>query len=109
MNRALSLLALVASLPAWAVGEHISVSGPARELLSQTLCISMECGKTGDYSVTSKLVGQKMELKVVGPSGVRLTLSLPATDDGRLSNSDALTATSQLVQAIENPLPAKEA
>ena len=109
MIRALTFLALVASVPAWAVGEHISVSGPARDQLSETLCISMECAKTGDYSVISKVVGGKMELKVLGPSGPRLTLSLPINEDGRLANSDAMTATSQLVQAIENPVAAKEA
>ena len=108
MNRALPLLALVASLPAWAVGEHIAVTGPAREQLSETLCISMECGKSGDYTVSSKVVGGKMELKVLGPSGPRFSLSLPLTGDGRLANSDAMTATSQLVQAIESPASVKQ-
>ncbi len=109
MIRALPLFALVASLPAWAVGEHLNVTGPAREQLSETLCISMECGKGGDYTVSSKVVAGRMELKVLGPSGPRLTLTLPINDDGRLANSDAMTATSQLVSAIENPVVAKEA
>lgn len=110
MIRALAALALVASVPAWAVGENISVTGPAREQLSQTLCISMDCLKGGsDYTISSKVVGGKMELKVLGPSGPRLSLSLPITGDGQLTNSDAMTATSQLIQAIENPLVAKEA
>ena len=109
MIRALSLLALVSSLPAWAVGEHIAISGPAREQLSETLCISMECNAGTDYAVSSKIVGSKMELKVSGPGGTRLSLSLPVNDDGRLANSDAMTATSQLVQAIEAPASMKEA
>lgn len=108
MIRALTFLALVASVPAWAVGEHISVSGPAKDQLSETLCISMECSARGDYTITSKVVGSKMELKVVGPSGPRFSLALPLADDGRMSNSDAMTATSQLVQAIENPVAVKE-
>ena len=87
MIRALSVLALVASLPAWAVGEHITVSGPAKEQLSETLCISMECTAGGDYVISSKVIAGKMELKVMGPSGPRLTLSLPLADDeiGRAS------------------------
>lgn len=109
MIRALSILALVGSLPAWAVGEHIQVTGPVREQLSETLCISMECSGRGDYTVTSKVVAGRMELKVLGPSGPRFTLTLPMNDDGRLANSDAMTATSQLVQAIENPAAVKEA
>ncbi len=109
MIRALAAFTLVASLPAWAVGEHIAVTGPAREQLSETLCISMECSAGGDYTVSSKLVGNKMELKVVGPSGPRFSVTLPVDENGRLLNSDAMTATSQLVQAIENPQVAKEA
>ncbi len=110
MIRVLSFVTLVASIPAWAVGEPISITGPARDQLSQTLCISMECGQRGgDYVVTSKVVAGKMELRVVGPSGLRLSLMMPLTDDGRLTNSDAMTATSQLVHAIETPAAAKEA
>ncbi|GEM_PF-3588551 len=109
MIRALTAFVLVASLPAWAVGEHIAVTGPAREQLSQTLCISMECSGGGDYTVSSKLVGNKMELKVIGPTGTRFSVTLPVDDNGRLLNSDAMTATSQLVQAIENPQAQKEA
>ena len=109
MIRALSLLALVSSLPAWAVVEHIAISGPALEQLSETLCISMECNASGDYTIASKVVAGKMELKVLGPSGPRLSLTLPINDAGRLANCDAMTATSKLVQAIENPVAAKEA
>ena len=109
MIRALAFLALVSAAPAWAVGEHITVSGPAKEQLSETLCISMECNAGGDYTVLSRLVAGKMELKVLGPSGPRMTLMLATTGDGRLFNSDAMMATSQLVQAIENPVAAKEA
>ncbi len=109
MIRVLSFIAVVGSSPAWAVGEHVAVSGPASEQLSQTICISMECVKGGDYTVSSKAVGGKMELKVTGPGGPRLSLSLPINDDGRLSNSDAMAATSQLVQAIEAPAGSKSA
>jgi hypothetical protein len=108
MIRLLSILALVAAAPAWAVGEHISVTGPAREQLSETLCISMECNGGADYTIASKQVGGKMELKVVGPSGIRLSLTMAINVDGRLANSDAMTATSQLIQAIEAPVVAKE-
>lgn len=110
MIRALTLSILLASASAWAVGENIAVTGPAREQLSETLCISMDCMKGGaDYTVSSKLVGSKMELKVTGPSGVRLSLLLETNGDGRLANSDAMTATSQLIQAIENPVAPKAA
>lgn len=108
MIRALTILALVAAAPAWAVGEHVSISGPAREQLSQTICISMECAGGDDYLISTKRVGGKMELKVSGPSGPRLTLTLPINDDGRLANCDAMSATSQLIQAIEAPAVARE-
>ena len=104
MIRALAVVGLLTSVPAWAVGEHISITGPAHEQLSQTLCISMECGKSGDYTVSSKRVGEKMELKVLGPSGLRLSLSLPVNADGQMANSDAMTASAKLVQAIESPV-----
>lgn len=107
MIRALTVAALAASLPAWAVGEHISVTGPAKEQLKETLCISMECKAGADFTVSSRVVGSQMELKVSGPSGTRFTTLLPLNGDGRLSNSDAMTATSQLVQAIESPAPQK--
>lgn len=109
MRRLFLLAGLIGSSPAWAVGEHLTVTGPGREQLSETLCISMECNAGGDYTVTSRLVAGKMELKVLGPSGPRLTLMVATSGDGRLVNSDAMTATSQLVQAIENPVVAKEA
>ena len=106
MKRTLPILALLASLPAWAVGEHISVTGPAREQLSETLCISMECNGGTDYTVASKVVGAQMELKVLGPDGgVRLTLKMPAIGN-RMASSDAMSATSQLVHAIETPFVA---
>ena len=110
MMRTFLNLALLASLPAWAVGEHIAVTGPAHDQLSETLCISMECSAGHDYTVTSKLVGTQMELKVLGPdSGVRFSMKLPTNGDGRLNSSDAMTATSQLVHAIETPFDAKAA
>ena len=111
MVRTIPLFALLAAMPAWAVGEHIAVTGPAREQLSETLCISMECVTSGaDYTVTSKVVGKKMELKVLGPSGdVKLTLKNDLNEFGRLSASDAMSATSQLVHAIENPSTVKAA
>ncbi len=109
MIRALTFAALVASLPAWAVGEHITVTGPAKDQLKETLCISMECKGGGDYVIASRVVGAQMELKVSGPSGPRFSTLLPLSEDGRLSNSDAMTATSQLIQAIENPAALKQA
>lgn len=108
MKRLLPALALLAGLPAWAVGEHIEVTGPAREQLSETLCISMECG-TGahDYTVSSKVVGEQMELKVIGSDGApRLILKSALNPAGRMASSDVMTAASQLVRAIEAPLPA---
>jgi hypothetical protein len=109
MIRALTFAALVASLPAWAVGEHITVTGPAKDQLKETLCISMECKGGGDYVISSRVVGGQMELKVSGPSGPRFSTLLPLGEDGQLSNSDAMTATSQLIQAIENPNALKKA
>ena len=111
MMRTLLTLVFLTCLPAWAVGEHISVTGPAREQLSETLCISMECVQGAhDYTVTSKVVGSQMELKVLGPDGaVRFTLKAPASDNGRLASSDAMSATSQLVHAIETPFAGKAA
>lgn len=109
MIRALTFTALLAALPAWAVGEHITVTGPAKDQLKETLCISMECKGGGDYVVSSRVVGAQMELKVSGPSGPRFTTLLPLGEDGQLSNSDAMTATSQLITAIENPNAVKQA
>jgi len=108
--RTLPIVALLASLNAWAVGEHIAVTGPAKDQMSETLCISMECGKGHDYTVASKLVGEQMELKVLSPDGsVRFTLKTPVNANGRIGASDAMTATAQLVHAIENPAPEKAA
>lgn len=109
MIRALTVTALVASLPAWAVGEHIKVTGPAKDQLTETLCVSMECSAGADYTVSSRVVGNQMELKVSGPSGTRFTTQLPLTEDGTLSNSNVMTATSQLITAIENPTALKQA
>ena len=104
MTRTLLVLATLAALPAWAVGEHISVTGPAKEQLSETLCISMECKAGNDFTVSSKLVGEQMELRVVGPDGtVRLTMKAATNGQGRMSSCDAMSATSQLVHAIETP------
>ena len=110
MMRTLPVLALLISVPAWAVGEHIAVTGPAREQLSETLCISMECVPgSSDFTVSSKLVGAQMELSVVGPDGrVRLSLKAPLNGNGRLASSEVMTATSQLVHAIETPFVGKE-
>jgi hypothetical protein len=108
--RTLLVLSFLASLPAWAVGEHIAVTGPAKDQLSETLCISMECAGSNDYIVSSKVVGDEMQLKVTGADGlVRLTLKTPVGPNGRLASSDAMSATSQLVHAIETPYSASKA
>src|SRR4051794_13410967 len=100
MRSLLPVAALLASLPAWAVGEHIAVTGPAKDQMSETLCISMECGKGRDYTVASKVIGEQMELKVLGPDGsTRFTMKTPLNANGRIGASDAMTATAQLVHA----------
>jgi hypothetical protein len=109
MIRSLPVLAILVSLPAWAVGEHIAVTGPAQDQLKESLCISMECGKGGhDFTVTSKLVGDQMELRLLGPDGAaRFTQLVPVNGSRQMASTDAMAATSQLVHAIENPTAAK--
>ena len=65
----------------------------------------MECvAGAHAYTVSSKVVGAQMELKVIGPEGAtRLILRSPLTSAGKLASSEVLTATSLLVHAIEAP------
>ncbi len=107
--QSLLVVAGLVSMPAWAVGERIIVSGAADAQLKETLCISMECvsSKSGGYSalVESKtLKSGGVEIRVVGADGkVRTTQRVPMSDQGRLSSTDLVSATSEIVTAIEDP------
>lgn len=106
------------STSAFATGERIFVTGsPAHaEKLKETLCISMECvgkGQAAQVNVVATAMKDTLEVKVVGFDGrVRHIEKVPLKND-TVSAFDLVSATSGLLEAIENPnaraeAPAKE-
>ncbi|MFT3840172.1 MAG: hypothetical protein QM723_24500 [Myxococcaceae bacterium] len=100
------------ALPAWAVGERITVSGPNDTQLKEVLCNSMECvssaqARSNGYSAAVEAKTGKdgrIDIKVVGADGkVRTTQHVPLTDSGRLSETDLVSATTEIMAAIEDP------
>jgi hypothetical protein len=115
MRRTSSLVLVIGSLlalPAWAVGERITVSGPNDTQLKEVLCNSMECisaaqARANGVSATVEAKTGKnglIDIKVVGADGkVRTTQHVPLTDSGRLSETDLVSATTEIMAAIEDP------
>lgn len=75
--------------------------------LKETLCVSMECvgrGEAAQATVVATPVKDKLEVKVVGMDGrVRRVEKVAVDADGRVSSFDLVSATAQLLYAIENP------
>jgi len=102
---------MLVSFPAWAVGERITVSGSNEAQLKEVLCNSMECVSTAQarangYSaaVEAKTVKEVVEIRVLGADGrVRTTQRVPMNDMGRLSETDLVSATTEIMSAIEDP------
>lgn len=102
---------MLVSLPAWAVGERITVSGANETQLKEVLCNSMECvssaqAKANGYSaaVEAKASKDSVEIRVLGADGrVRTTQHVPMNDMGRLSETDLVSATTEIMSAIEDP------
>ena len=108
MLRSALVMTVLASTPAWAVGERIALSkGPEfMQQLHETLCISMECGPGVDATISAKVVKGKAEIKVLASGGaVKATITAPLNDAGRISSMDLVAATSGIIQAIEGNLP----
>jgi len=114
MKHTLSIVAVLAGLmamPAYAVGERIIVTGASEAQLKETLCISMECvsqgqAKASGYSamIESKATKTGVEIRVLGADGkVRTSQKVPMGDSGRLSSTDLVSATSEIMTAIEDP------
>lgn len=102
VRSALALAALVAT-SAFATGERLSITGAATPL-RETLCISMTCGAGAkDFTVSGRAVKGGLELTVTSASGQhRLTHLAPLNENGQLSSTDLVRATSLVVKAIEN-------
>jgi hypothetical protein len=115
MRRTSSLVLLIGSLlavPAWAVGERITVSGQNDAQLKEVLCNSMECvsaaqARASGYSAAIEAKtgkGGLIDIRVLGADGkVRTTQHVPLTDSGRLSETDLVSATTEIMAAIEDP------
>ncbi len=114
MKHTLSMAVVLAGLmamPAWATGERIVVTGASEAQLKETLCISMECvsqaqARSSGYSamVESKATKNGVEIRVLGADGkVRTSQKVPMNDSGRLSSTELVSATSEIVSAIEDP------
>lgn len=106
-----SLLAVLAAVtlaaPAWATGERVVVSAAA-EPFRETICVSMTCVTSGarDAVVTARTVKEGVEVTVKSASGqVKLVHVTPVTEDGELSSIDVVTASTQVVKAIESARP----
>lgn len=103
------ILALLAS-PAWATGERVLVTGQGGEQLRETLCVSMDCvtvqesrSRGLDVTVEAKAAKGSLRIEVSGANGKHYaTVKAPLTD-GRLGSTDLVSATSQIIRAIENP------
>ncbi len=115
MRRTSPLVLLIGSLlavPAWAVGERITVSGPNEAQLKEVLCNSMECvsaaqARASGFSASIESKTGKagvIDIRVLGADGkVRTTQHVPLTDSGRLSETDLVSATTEIMTAIEDP------
>ncbi len=106
------LTAMLLSVPAWAVGERITVSGPLEAQLKETLCIPMECGSADGASVrvVSKAAADGVEVKVVAADGtVRWSQKLPLNEEGRVPSMELISASTLMVKAIEAPQARVEA
>jgi hypothetical protein len=115
MRRTSTLVLLIGSLlavPAWAVGERITVSGTNESQLKEVLCNSMECVSTAQarasgYSAAIEAKtgkGGLIDIRVLGADGkVRTTQHVPLTDSGLLSETDLVSATTEIMAAIEDP------
>jgi hypothetical protein len=105
------LAALLFSVPAWAVGERITVTGPLRDQLSETLCVPMECGTAdGAISIVSRAAADGVVVKVLGADGtVRWSQKLTVNDEGRVPSMELITASTAMVKAIEAPQARAEA
>jgi hypothetical protein len=116
MRRLLLLAAVLAAPAALATGERILLTGSA-EAFKETLCISMNCvaGGARDFTVAVRPGKGSVEVTVTSASGQhRLSHVAPLNDEGRVSSTDLVRATSLVVQAIEKgpvagSAPAKKA
>lgn len=116
MRRLLLLAAVLVAPAALATGERILLTGQA-EAFKETLCISMNCvvGGARDFTVAVRPGKASVEVVVTSASGQhRLSHVAPLNDEGRVSSTDLVRATSLVVQAIEkgpvaSSAPAKKA
>lgn len=91
------------ALPAFATGETIVISGA--EQLKDTLCLSMNCVASGprDFVIAGKTHDTTVEITVTSTTGQRrLTHSVALNQDGQMSSTDVVTATSLIQRSIEN-------
>lgn len=117
MRRLLLLAAVLVAPAALATGERILLTGGHAEAFKETLCISMNCvaGGARDFTVAVRPGKASVEVTVTSASGQhRLSHVAPLNDEGRVSSTDLVRATSLVVQAIEKgpvagSAPAKKA
>lgn len=100
----LAVVAALALAPAaFATGERITLTGQG-EQLRDTLCLSMSCVTAGprDFTVSARPVNGALEVTVTSSSGQhRLTHRAPLNEDGLVSTTDLVRATSLVLSAIE--------
>lgn len=104
MRRLLALPVMLAAPAAFATGERVLLV-PASNPLQETLCFSMNCVKGGakkDVTVAMRPVRGGVEFTVTTAKGQRrLTHLSPLNENGKVSSTDLVRATSLVVQAIE--------
>jgi hypothetical protein len=111
MRHTILILAAMVALPAWATGETVELI-PAQHEMSEMLCISMNCvtGRQAKRGVQARVKATKshgkVEFTVTNARG-QLLLTHVATlnHDGELSSTSLVTATTQVMHAIEHPKP----
>lgn len=111
LNALATLLTVIAAGPAWAVGERLLVGGAEASAVAQlkeTLCVSMECvgdirSMGVDVTVEAKVAKGLLQIDVASASGKHYATVKAELTDGRLGAMDLVSATSQILRAIEYP------
>ncbi len=109
--RTVLLITALFSLPALATGERVLLT-PVNSPLAETICVSMSCVTEGarDVTVAAKEVKGAMQFTVTSASGqVKLVTTAGLTENGTVSSTDLMRATSLIVKSIEGPAAVADA
>lgn len=103
MRRFLLVATLLAAPAAFATGERVVLT-PASNPLAETICFSMNCVKGGarEAVVAMRSVKGGVEFTVTMANGQRrLTHVTKLNENGKVSSTDLVHATTLVLQAIE--------